>query len=124
MMTQFGLSKDSKLLNSQDFSYLRTDCKQFGCPWFKVYFKSSMNNFVHSRLGISVSKKVGNAVLRNRTKRIIREYFRKNQIFKTLGLEILIVISPRLYKSDKREVSEANLLLGLDKLQRFLGKDK
>ncbi|MCO4794548.1 MAG: ribonuclease P protein component [Bacteriovoracaceae bacterium] len=123
-MTQFGLSKDSKLLNSQDFSYLRTDSKQFGCPWFKVYFKSSMNNFVHSRLGISVSKKVGNAVVRNRTKRIIREYFRKNQIFKSLGLEILIVISPRLYKSDKREVGEANLLLGLDKLQRFLGKDK
>jgi len=32
-----------------------------------------------SRLGITVSKKVGSAVVRNRIKRLAREYFRQNR---------------------------------------------
>jgi ribonuclease P protein component len=31
------------------------------------------------RLGITVSRKVGNAVVRNRLKRILKEYFRNNK---------------------------------------------
>ena len=33
----------------------------------------------NNRIGITISKKVGNAVERNRIKRIIREYFRHNK---------------------------------------------
>lgn len=122
MATQYGLSKEYKLLNSQDFGYLRSGSKQFACPSFKVYFKKSQFNLEHSRLGISVTKKVGNAVRRNRTKRIIREYFRKEEIFRGLGLDFLIVISPRLYKKDDLTTSEGYLKSNLEKLSRYLGK--
>ena len=33
-----------------------------------------------ARIGITVSKKVGNAVIRNRIKRLIREFFRNNRL--------------------------------------------
>ena len=35
--------------------------------------------FGRSRLGITVTRKVGNAVKRNRIKRLVREYFRLNR---------------------------------------------
>jgi len=37
------------------------------------------NDMKHPRLGITVSKRVGNAVCRNRIKRFVREFFRNNQ---------------------------------------------
>lgn len=39
----------------------------------------SYKNGSHARLGLSISKRVGNAPTRNRWKRLIREVFRKNR---------------------------------------------
>ncbi len=38
------------------------------------------NNRDHHRLGITVSRKVGGAVVRNRVKRLFREIFRKSTV--------------------------------------------
>ena len=43
------------------------------------------------RLGITVSKKIGNAVIRNRTRRIIREAYRECQDTLKCGWDIVIV---------------------------------
>jgi ribonuclease P protein component len=45
----------------------------------------------HSRLGLSVSKKTGSAVTRNRIKRRLRELVRRWLIEKPLKFEIVIV---------------------------------
>ena len=49
----------------------------------------------YNRIGISVSKKFGGAVERNRVKRIIREAMRKLEKEHSLKLGFLVVICPR-----------------------------
>jgi ribonuclease P protein component len=48
--------------------------KSVAMPLFVVY--AATNSLGENRLGMSVSKKVGNAVVRNRVRRLIRENFR------------------------------------------------
>ena len=43
------------------------------------------------RLGLTVSKKMGHAVARNRIKRVVREYFRLHQTDFDLPLDIVVV---------------------------------
>ena len=51
------------------------------------------NGLPHARLGLSVSRKVGNAVVRNRWKRLLREAFRLQLAELPSGLDL--VIGPR-----------------------------
>jgi ribonuclease P protein component len=51
------------------------------------------------RLGITVTRKLGGAVTRNRAKRLIREIFRRNKI--ALGYDVVVV--------PKREMLDAGL---------------
>ena len=44
-----------------------------------------------SRLGITVSRKVGKAVVRNRVKRLVREAFRRNREALPTGLDLVFV---------------------------------
>lgn len=43
------------------------------------------------RLGLAVTRKSGNAVLRNRVKRIVREFFRLHQDILPFGADIVVV---------------------------------
>lgn len=58
------------------------------------------NGFDHSRVGMVVSRKVGNAVTRNRWKRLIREAFRLNRAGLPASLDIVVIprrdVEPRL----------------------------
>jgi ribonuclease P protein component len=48
------------------------------------------NGLLHPRLGLSVSKKVGSAVVRNRWKRLIREAFRLSQSELPTGIDLIV----------------------------------
>jgi len=52
------------------------------------------NGLPFSRLGLSVSRKVGTAVLRNRWKRLIREAFRLRQTQCARGVDWIVIPRP------------------------------
>ena len=52
------------------------------------------NQYNRNRLGISVSKKVGNSVVRHRITRLIREIYRLNEKNFKNGLDIVVIARP------------------------------
>ena len=52
------------------------------------------NNRQDLRLGLSVSRRVGNAVRRNRIKRLLREAFRLSQCNWPTGYDVVVVVKP------------------------------
>jgi ribonuclease P protein component len=70
-------TKDDRLLKRSDFQRLSKSGKRIQNRYFIVYI--SRNDIQRCRLGLTVTRKVGNAVARNRIKRLAREYFRQNR---------------------------------------------
>lgn len=86
-MKPFRFSKEKKI-NSQkiyDLIFSQRKWKKKSSFWLGIV--SSAQHF--SRLGISISRKVGPAHERNRIKRVIREFFR-NQVFPNQNFDFLV----------------------------------
>ena len=60
------------------------------------------NTLACSRLGISVSRRVGKAVLRNRLRRRLRETYRTHKRDVPVGLDIVCVIKPPAAREPSR----------------------
>ena len=88
-MGLFSFPKNIRLSNRKDFVNLNRSGKRCHTKHFVVIVK--LNGLGKTRLGVTVGKKVGNAVKRNRVKRIIREFFRLNKAYLPQGYDIVIV---------------------------------
>jgi ribonuclease P protein component len=60
-----------------------------------------------NRLGISVSKKTGNSVLRHRMARILREIFRLNGDYVQQGYDMVVVVRQPAGKASYAEIEKA-----------------
>ncbi|MEP7124819.1 MAG: ribonuclease P protein component [Byssovorax sp.] len=58
-----------------------------------------------ARLGVVASKKVGNSVVRNRAKRLVREAFRKNPDAFPDNLDVVIIVRPGAHLLPAGELS-------------------
>lgn len=84
-----GITKAEKLLKRREFVSLSRQGKSVSDHYFIIAYQ--YNRLDRSRLGITITRKVGNAVTRNRLKRIIREFYRHNKIAVAKNLDINII---------------------------------
>lgn len=66
------MKKLYRVKKNEDFQKILNRRKFFTCASFALYVKERPANTGNARIGISVSKKLGNAVVRNKIKRQVR----------------------------------------------------
>jgi len=90
--------KDNRILKRVDFLQFKISD---GLKWSNKFLLVILmkNNDCNSRIGISISKKCGNACKRNLVKRLIRENFRVSSI-KNLGLDLHFIVKRHIKIND------------------------
>ncbi len=91
-------------MNRSDYVNVNRSGKRIHSRHFVVIFKQ--NGLDIARLGVIVSKKTGNAVKRNRVKRLIRELFRLNKSRFPQGYDIVIAAKKGASYLDLRKIKE------------------
>ena len=104
------------LKKNDDFRRVYGRKRSFANKYFVMYV--SENGSDRNRLGISVSKKVGNSVVRHRITRLVRESYRLNEKRFNSGLDLVVVARSTAADIDYKAAESA--LLHLAKLHGIL----
>ncbi len=94
-MACFTLKKNERILKHSDFSVVYQKGEQLKTKHFKISLLRNTDGQI--RLGVTVSKKCGNAVERNSIKRYLREYFRLNKELLPQKYDIVLTAGKRAY---------------------------
>ncbi len=88
------MKKYETVKEHKDFEYIIHNCPFKKSKNFIIYNKD--NDLAYSRFGIAVSKKLGNAVIRNRAKRVMRELIHNNKKLFSNSKDYIIIIKKGL----------------------------
>jgi ribonuclease P protein component len=77
----------------------------------KILFYERNDGIITRRLGLVTSKKVGTAVVRNKTKRRLREIFRTNKYLLVPCLDLIFISKPETALLDYNSLNESILSL-------------
>ena len=73
-----GFPRQFRIVRGSDYRAIYAAGLKLNSERFVLFGRE--NNLDHHRLGITVSRRVGGAVIRNRVKRLFREIFRKSSV--------------------------------------------
>jgi ribonuclease P protein component len=117
MLTETGrFRRSDRILRSREFSYVLKHGERRGSCGFVLVLRESddidgAGDKKRRRLGVTVSKRVGNAVVRNRVKRGIREWFRRTRAGLPEETELVVIARPAA-----RSMSASKIMAILDSL--------
>ena len=112
----FSLGRSQRLIASGDFARLKTKGRRLAYGTLLLNWSAASTK--ECRLGVITSRKVGGAVVRNRSRRWVREAFRVHRHELAEVVDLVVVARPSIAKKDFQTV-EADLL-HLLKIARLL----
>ena len=116
-MKNFSFKKKDKILKRKEFLQLQRCGKRIQDREFIAIYSDGI--FKRSRIGITVTKKIGNAVKRNKIKRLIRENFRMNRDKIAEFMDINIIA-----KKKAGEISADMVFKSLDEIFKKIQRRK
>ena len=107
------------LKKNRDFQTIYKNGKSQANRYLVMYL--SENSIGRNRVGISVSKKVGNSVIRHRLTRLVRESYRLHENMFNSGLDIVVVARKSASASDYHDLEKS--FLNLAKRHKIIHSD-
>ncbi|NCB93422.1 MAG: ribonuclease P protein component [Clostridia bacterium] len=107
------------LKKNRDFQLVYRTGTSYANRYLVMYVRE--NQLEKNRIGVSVSKKVGNSVVRHRLCRLMRESYRLHEEEFRRGLDIVVVARVNAKERTFREIESAFLHLG--RLHKIIGKN-
>jgi ribonuclease P protein component len=100
----------TSLNKNHEFRRLYNRGKSAGSLYVVIY--SRKNGSASNRLGITVSKKIGGAVQRNKVRRRLKEIYRLNEVNLNKGYDVVIVarVNSKTAKYSELEASVISIL--------------
>ena len=98
------------LKKNADFQNVYKNGRSYANKYLVMYILE--NNLEKNRIGISVSKKVGNSVIRHRITRLIRESYRLQEDMFNSGLDIVVIARSTARNVSYKEIYSALCHLG------------
>ena len=108
------------LKKNRDFQNVYKKGTSFANSYLVMYILE--NGLQENRIGISVSKKVGNSVVRHHLTRLIREIYRLNEHHFKKGLDIIFIVRVNAKKIDYHTLEKA--LMHVADIHRVLEKSR
>lgn len=98
------------LKKNSDFQKVYREGKSYANRYFVMY--KMENGTAWNRIGISVSKKVGNSVVRHRIKRLVKEAYRLHEDMFHNSFDVVVIARVAAKEISYQEAESALLHLG------------
>lgn len=90
-----GFAKSVRIRKRREFlAVQRRGRRRHTTNFIVIVSRNATAEMRPSRLGVTVSRNVGNSVIRNRVKRAVREFFRRVRARVAPGLDLVVVAKP------------------------------
>ncbi|HEY3062332.1 MAG TPA: ribonuclease P protein component [Chloroflexota bacterium] len=100
------MKREQRLRTVADFARVR-DAARRGWPHRLLVVYAAPNDLPYARVGITVSGRVGKAVVRNKVRRRLREALRARLARITAGLDVLVIARPASASATWQELNQA-----------------